>query len=183
MSFRWLLLGEASLAVVASAWAGMRGISLPFRMDVAGLGLALAATGVLTLTNFALYYLCRKTGRPASVLSFLQSEIFPLFYHRSLSQLLILAAAAGLGEELLFRGVIQQELGLGVASVLFGLLHGPSRELWPLALWAAAMGAMLGVLYQVSGNLFVPVLSHALYDGAALVYIGRSRARGAGETT
>ena len=89
----------------------------------------------------------------------------------SVWQLLLLSAAAGLGEELLFRGVIQEELGLGVASVLFGLMHGPTRELWPLAIWAAAMGAVLGVLYQVSGNLFVPSLSHALYDGAALVYI------------
>jgi len=88
-------------------------------------------------------------------------------------QLVLLSAAAGLGEELLFRGVIQEELGLGIASVAFGLMHDPTRELWPLALWAAAVGAILGVLYQVTGNLFVPVLSHTLYDSAALVYIGR----------
>jgi hypothetical protein len=142
-------------------------------MDLAATGLALEVTAGFVVVNFGLYHLSKRAGRPSGVLAFLESEIFPLFRGMSVPQLTLLAAAAGLGEELLFRGVIQEELGLGIASVLFGLLHGPTRELWPLALWAAVAGAALGVLYQVSGNLFVPALSHALYDGAALVYIAR----------
>lgn len=173
MSFRWLLLGESSLIVVAVVWSWLRGISVPYRVDLAATGLALAATAGLILVNFSLYHFSRRAGRPAEVHAFLESEVFSLFRHMPVWQLVLLSAAAGLGEELLFRGVIQEELGLGIASVVFGLMHGPTRELWPLALWAAAVGAILGVLYQVTGNLFVPALSHALYDSAALVYIGR----------
>jgi membrane protease YdiL (CAAX protease family) len=154
-------------------------------MDLAATRLALAATALFVVVNFGLYHLSKRTGRPAGVLAFLESELFSLFRGMSVGQLMLLAAAAGLGEELLFRGVIQEELGLGVASVLFGLMHGPTRELWPLALWAAAVGAVLGALYQVSGNLFVPALSHALYDAAALIYVGRrgGNSRAAGDAS
>jgi membrane protease YdiL (CAAX protease family) len=173
MSFGWLFFGECSLIVVALVWSGLRGIPIPFRMDLAATGLALAVTLGFVIINFSLYHLSRRAGRPAGVLAFLESELFSLFRGMPVWQLTLLAAAAGVGEELLFRGVIQEELGLGVASVLFGLMHGPTRELWPLALWAAVTGAVLGALYQVSGNLFVPTLSHALYDSAALIYFGR----------
>ncbi|MGH9462908.1 MAG: lysostaphin resistance A-like protein [Vicinamibacteria bacterium] len=173
MSFGWLFLGECSLIVVAFVWSGLRGISIPFRIDLAATGVALAATLGFVVVNFSLYHLSKRAGRPAGVLAFLESELFSLFRGMSVWQLTLLAAAAGLGEELLFRGVIQEELGLGVASVLFGLMHGPTEDLWPLALWAAVTGAALGALYQVSGNLFVPAVSHALYDSAALIYFGR----------
>ena len=173
MSFRWLLLGEGSLVVVAIVWSWLRGISIPYRVDLTASGVALAATAAFVLVNFSLYHLSRRAGRPAAVRAFLEGEIFPLFRRVPVWKLVLLSAVAGLGEELLFRGVIQEELGLGIASVAFGLMHGPTRELWSLALWAAAMGAVLGVLYQVSGNLFVPALSHALYDGVALIYISR----------
>lgn len=172
MSFWWLFLGEASLAVVAAIWAWLRGVSISYRVDLAATGIALAATAAFVLVNFTLYFLSKRAGRLGSVHAFLESEVFPLFRPLPVWKLLLLSSAAGVGEELLFRGVIQEELGLPVASVVFGLMHGPTRDLWPLALWATAMGAGLGVLYQASGNVFVPVVSHALYDGAALVYIG-----------
>jgi hypothetical protein len=33
-------------------------------------------------------------------------------------------------------------------------------------------------LYQASGNLFIPALAHALYDGAALLYVRRGGGTG-----
>ena len=123
--------------------------------------------------NLSLYFFGKRTGHPASVHAFLESEVFPFFRRASVPDLLGVAALAGLGEELFFRGVLQDELGIWIASAIFGLPHGPSRELWPLAVWATGMGVFLGALYQASGNLFVPALAHALYDGAALIYVRR----------
>ena len=87
---------------------------------------------------------------------------------------------AGLGEELLFRGVIQSWLvsetnlwlGLAVTSILFGLAHFISRT---YAVYAAVVGAYLGWLFIAFDNLLVPILTHAAYDFFALVYLVRLR--------
>jgi len=102
------------------------------------------------------------------------------------ADLALLSAAAGIGEELLFRGLIQPALGawLGpasgwvLASVLFGLAHPFSAT---YILVAGGMGAYLGALGLATGNLLVPIVAHALYDFAALVVlVGPRRGRGMG---
>lgn len=85
-----------------------------------------------------------------------------------------LGVAAGLGEELLFRGILQYELAsrmgssiaaVGLSSVLFGLLHAVT----PLyAIMAGLASVYFGSLYLTSGNLAVPILCHTLYDIGAL---------------
>lgn len=177
-SLRWLMLGEGGFVIVAMVWARWRGVRIPFWIDVGSVGVALLATAGLLAVNFSLYFLGKRTGHPAPVHTFLESEVFPLFRRASVADLLGVAALAGLGEELFFRGVLQDELGIWIASAIFGLPHGPSRELWPLAVWATGMGVFLGALYQASGNLFIPALAHALYDGAALLYVRRGGGTG-----
>jgi hypothetical protein len=88
----------------------------------------------------------------------------------------MLGLAAGIGEELLFRGVLQYELqqqvdstavALGVSSVIFGLLHA----ITPLyAILATLASLYFGWLYLISDNLLVPVTAHAFYDFIALLY-------------
>jgi membrane protease YdiL (CAAX protease family) len=77
-----------------------------------------------------------------------------------------IALAAGIGEEVLFRGALQDRLGFLLASALFGLLH-PFTPAY--AALAGLLGAYLGWLQLRQGNLLVPILAHALYDMAALV--------------
>ena len=73
-----------------------------------------------------------------------------------------LAVASGVGEEMLFRGWLQAEVGLVGASVLFGAAHVWGREGWPYGLYAAVMGAGLGGLLIVTGSLWAPILAHGL---------------------
>lgn len=99
-----------------------------------------------------------------------------VFRGRGVAGVVVVSALAGLGEELLFRGVIQAGVsasfgvwtGLAVASVLFGLMHALSRAYFVLA---TAMGLYLGGLYQVTDNLLLPVLVHGLYDAIAIGYL------------
>jgi len=88
---------------------------------------------------------------------------------------LALGFAAGFGEEMLFRGVLQYGLAakvgtvgsLVVASVIFGALHAVT----PLyALLAGIASVYFGYLYLCFGNLAVPIFAHALYDVGALYY-------------
>jgi len=88
---------------------------------------------------------------------------------------LLVSLLAGIGEELLFRGVVQAGLsswsnpaiGIVAASVLFGLAHAVSVSYLVLA---TLMGLYLGLLYHWTGNLLVPVIVHALYDWIAIHY-------------
>lgn len=103
-------------------------------------------------------------------------QILPLFKNASLPQLALLSALAGLGEEALFRGVLQTWLaqhlgdagGLVLASIVFGLAHFINRS---YALLATLIGLYLGWLYLTSGNLLLPVIAHGLYDFVALIVL------------
>jgi membrane protease YdiL (CAAX protease family) len=70
---------------------------------------------------------------------------------------------------MLFRGFLQAWLetmlgslgGLLVASFLFGAAHPITAG---YVVIATLMGGYLGWLWQASGNLLVPIVTHALYD-------------------
>ena len=74
-------------------------------------------------------------------------------------------------EELFWRGFVQhnmqaflgRELGLVLASILYALAHVCSLN--PLLVIAALFGGLFwGVLYQLRGNLFLVILSHAIWS-------------------
>lgn len=87
-----------------------------------------------------------------------------------------LFSSVGVGEEALFRGVIQTELeerwglpGVAVASAIFGAIHiGNFRDAKTIAIaipTLSTLGAVLGVAYRERGyTLAVPVAMHFWYD-------------------
>jgi CAAX protease family protein len=105
-------------------------------------------------------------------------QIGPALAGCSVAELALLALAAGGSEEVLFRGVIQTGLGravpawlaLIVASAAFGLVHFASRA---YAVVAGVIGIYLGALFLVQGSLLAPIITHALYDFVALLYVAR----------
>jgi membrane protease YdiL (CAAX protease family) len=110
--------------------------------------------------------------------------LVPMFRDCRLLELALISALAGVGEEMLFRGVIQQAvadwvggsagpwIGLAVAAALFGLLHWITPT---YAALAALMSVYLGWLWIDTENLLVPILAHAVYDFLALVYLAKIR--------
>lgn len=103
----------------------------------------------------------------------IQRLLLPFFRDAGPLAVALVAALAGLGEELLFRGVIQAGLtewlgpttGLLLASLAFGLAHSITPAYLVLA---TLMGLYMGLLYQWSDNLLLPVIVHALYDWIAI---------------
>lgn len=83
----------------------------------------------------------------------------------SLETIIIIAITSSIGEEFLFRGVIQAYLGLTFTSLLFGIVHFPINErLLPWTIMATLMGFVLGGLYAYSGHLLAPILLHFLIN-------------------
>lgn len=89
--------------------------------------------------------------------------------------LMLLLAAAVLtpfGEEILFRGVVANALnrygawaGVGLSSVVFGLVHGVSVIL-PVAIM---VGLLAAVLFRRTGSVWPCVVLHCVYNGVNVV--------------
>jgi uncharacterized protein len=102
----------------------------------------------------------------------LHQELRPLARDLSAVGIVALAVTSSLGEELLFRGLLQPWLGLWLQAALFGVLHqlaGPSRWVW--AGWAALVGLALGAIFELTGSLAGPLAAHALINGLNLSYL------------
>ncbi|MGI6552258.1 MAG: CPBP family intramembrane glutamic endopeptidase [Bacillota bacterium] len=84
--------------------------------------------------------------------------------------LLFMGIGSALGEEILFRGVLQPLLGIFVSSFIFGLLHtGGKRALWGYGLAAFGIGMVFAHIYQISGELLIPVIAHGVYNGLIIL--------------
>ena len=77
------------------------------------------------------------------------------------------SVAAGVGEEILFRGALQPRLGVVLTAVLFGALHVQYQV--PGMIMIVLMGIALGILKNRTSTSFT-ALVHVLYDiGAFLI--------------
>lgn len=89
--------------------------------------------------------------------------------------ILLVSLAAGVGEELLFRGFLQGWLtesfglaaGVLLASLAFALAHSLS---WAYAIFAFLAGLFFAYLFFASGSLVAVILTHGIYDYFAILY-------------
>jgi len=167
------------LVVVAAVWCGLRGMDLPVLGPRPATGLLLglataAGTVLLSLLAYRLIPVSRKIAE----------ELAPSLVDRmDRSGLVLLALFSGIGEEVFFRGAMQQEFGILISSVAFGLAHvGPDRRYLLWTAWAVLAGVVFGVLFEVTGGLLAPVTAHAAHNAATLLIWKRSRAGGPGAT-
>jgi CAAX protease family protein len=142
-------------------------------------GAAWGLVGTLPLLGLLALLLKVRWRWMQEIIDFFDRIVRPLLGQCSLPQLGALSLLAGFGEELLFRALIQggcsRLIGLwpalAAASLLFGVFHWVTRA---YALLAGAIGAYLGLLWIISGNLLAPIITHAVYDFIALVYFLRA---------
>lgn len=92
-----------------------------------------------------------------------------------LFNIIILAVFAGVGEELFFRGCLQQIIGkivlnkhiaVWITAFIFSALHFQFYGFVPRFL----LGALLGYLFIWSGNLFIPVLIHIVHNAITVIF-------------
>ena len=167
---------EGALGAVGWALCAWRDVPLAPRMTVSSdvwLRSVIASQPMLLL----LLFLTRSEWRPiAELRRQVEPLVSELFRNVSWLGLAVVAIAAGVGEEVLFRGALQPlaerwwgpVAGLIVVSVLFGALHAASPMYFVLA---TIVGFYLGWLAQHFDDLTAPIFVHAVYDFAALVVL------------
>jgi membrane protease YdiL (CAAX protease family) len=177
------LLGTAG-ALVAVPWGLARRLELPraelFRLrplppatilwTVVATAAAVPAVDRLTALNLRLlprptwYEEALAEARPESVVGWLLAVA-------------AVVAVGPLGEEMVFRGLLQRagrpavgrRQALWLTAVLFAAVHLQPYHLLGLL----GVGALLGFLFERSGSLLAPLLAHALYNGVSLVSLGQ----------
>jgi membrane protease YdiL (CAAX protease family) len=90
--------------------------------------------------------------------------------------LLVVGLGAGIGEEIMFRGVlfriVEEGLGtwwaLAISALLFGAIHiaNPGATLWSSAAIAIEAGLLFGLLYHVTRSLPICMGVHAAWNFA-----------------
>jgi membrane protease YdiL (CAAX protease family) len=191
MRLLWVSLGialELSLAGVACLLGWLFKVSLleHFRWSV--IDALLGAVASIPLLVAFLILLWWPVGPLARIQRFLEEVIRPILGNSTLLELAAISLAAGIGEELLFRGVLQELLcrwlnpwlGIALASLVFGLCH-PISAVYVLI--TGLFGIYLGVCWVLSDNLLVVIVTHGAYDFFALVYLFRFYTAKAADTT
>jgi membrane protease YdiL (CAAX protease family) len=92
----------------------------------------------------------------------------------SYKEILVLAVASSVGEELLFRGALQPIVGIWAQAIVFALLHiGPGLRFLPWTASALVIGLLFGFLFQLTGDLGGPIVAHFAINYLNLHFIAR----------
>jgi uncharacterized protein len=140
-----------------------------------------AVRGALATVPLVLLFLAIirwPVGPLAKIKDFCEKEFVPLLAGSSWSDIALIALSAGVGEEMLFRGVLQSSLigslgmtlGLVLSSLLFGMLHPISLAYIVLSV---LVGVYLGGTVILSENLLTAIVTHTLYDFSLMAYLLR----------
>ncbi len=185
---RFFLLGISSAAFagcVAVTFAGqfITGASATATLTESDLADPLTWLGaaLVTLPMFTLLYLERgsRFARLRELWELSGDLLGPVVARVTFAELVVVSLFAGIGEELLFRGLLQSWLGtygllvaLVVPNLLFGVLHWVSRD---YAVCAFCIGLYFSCLlhFADSVNLVTLMIAHSLYDLVALTCLAR----------
>lgn len=156
-----------------------------FRLDRRPLGRNILYSVLFILVSFPMaqftYWLNQKIPLPQwaiemekSAEAMLQSVLNMQSPAELLFNLLVVAVIPAIGEELLFRGVVQQKLekGLGsavgavwITAILFSAIHLQFQGFFPRMI----LGAVLGYLLIWTRNLWIPIIAHFIFNGAQVL--------------
>lgn len=129
------------------------------------LGTALGLTGV---------WLSQRLDRSVPAIRKLGDRFAAILAGVSTRDAVVLAALSSVGEELFFRGCMQEQWGLWPATILFAVVHSGPQKLY---LWwtasAFVFGLGLALLYEHHGGLLAPILMHFTINAINIRFLGQ----------
>jgi len=166
----------AALFILATVGLSIRhglGQGPPFDITLANTVWGLAALGVILTSDGLIYAVLRLTFGDSFQRRYL--ELANEYRGQTWSAIFAGALLAGVGEEMIFRGVSLQPWFLASAAILFGLLHHIRRSLWPFTLWSIWQGLLLAAAIYFTGALWVTMVAHFLHDFIGFLVFRRAR--------
>lgn len=168
----------ALVAPVAFVLASLVSVDLLSLLSPRPAALAAGAAATAPLLAFLVWFM-RSQWRPVSEFRRSQIKFFSeIGFRFTRLRNVLLSLVAGVGEELLFRGVLQTLAerqfpilaAIVIPNILFAALHART----PLyALAAGLVGIYLGALFWMTESLAAAIIAHGLYDLVALEWTRR----------
>jgi membrane protease YdiL (CAAX protease family) len=167
-SWRYLLLNRSSRLPVYLLTFALMFVSLPFINWMIDLNQSLSLPGFLA--GMEAWMKAAEEQAEKLTAAFLEMPTLGSF----LFNLFMIALLPAIGEELLFRGLVQRllrewlgnvHLAIFIAAFLFSALHMQFYGFLPRMM----LGVMFGYLFYWSGSLWVPVFAHFINNGSAVV--------------
>jgi membrane protease YdiL (CAAX protease family) len=168
--FQFFMLIQLGFMLVGLVWMGLSGYSAlqnpdPLRDSIAFFLLFFGLVGLELLFS----RLFPQSFRAAEAL---HGQLGAAMRSQGVShhQALLLALASGLGEEIFFRGALQNALfggwlGVLLQAIVFTVLHPvPDRRAWSYSLFIFFGGLMFGAAYLLTESLIPGILAHYLHN-------------------
>lgn len=164
---------EGLLLLGAAGWIFFGNIPLaPFLIPSQKAIFLGVLTGAGTATISWLIYLSGKYIKLfAGLRRFSKDFLAPMVTSLTLVDILVMSLVSGFCEEVLFRGIIQRESNIFCASLVFGIFHDPSFRHLSFVLAATIAGAIMGLLYLQTENLWAPITAHAVHNAISLLIL------------
>jgi len=157
---------------------GIRHSHLPFTLTINPREIALGIAGSLWLAAWTLLvqygYSVAKGKAYARDLT---ASLASVYVGAGVAQIIFGGVTAACGEELFFRGFLQQRFGIIPASLLFMLAHFGGKKIRVVSLWSVFQALYLGLFFAWSKNLLVPMIAHGLFDIGGMIYFHEFMAR------
>jgi membrane protease YdiL (CAAX protease family) len=172
-----VMVAYLALGALALGWGSLRGQPNVWHLSgkepavLAGLVCGLAAgLGIVFASRMALY---RFEWARA-----LHRELRHLLFPLSDVEIVVLAAASSVGEEMFFRGAMLPAIGLLGSSAIFALLHiGPKARHLPWTASSFGAGLLFGAIFLWTGDLTGPVVAHFLVNFLNLRHVAEVELR------
>lgn len=166
---------EGGLLLLATLWCFNTGVNLKdaLKPDVIPVGIGIVAGAATACSGFVSLFLAGKSDPKSKIYelrSLVYDHVAPLFAELSVIDILLIAASTGFCEEIFFRGILQSELGIIFAAVLFGMIHCASIIMLPYAIWTFVAGIFLGYLYVWTDSLWTPIFAHGINNLLVILY-------------
>ena len=165
------------LSAVALAWGTLRG--QPNVWHLAGSDPAVV-TGILggLAAGLLIVFASRMALYRFEWARWLHRELRHLLFPLTDFEIVVLAVASSVGEEMFFRGAMLPAIGLVGSSAIFALLHiGPKARHLPWTASSFAVGLLFGAMFQWTGDLTGPVVAHFLVNFLNLRHVAQVELR------
>lgn len=157
---------EAILLLLATAWSYLAGLQLmpAFVFSYKAMLIGCGAGVAMALTGYALFLISSRVPMLGQLHDIVHNNLIPLVADLKPLDILVVAMLSGFCEEVFFRGVAQQQFGIVITSLAFGIFHDPSFRHVSYSILACLYGFALGYLFQYTGSIWAPIFAHTVHN-------------------
>jgi membrane protease YdiL (CAAX protease family) len=164
------LLGAAALG-----WGTLRGQPDIYRLPGSSTARLAVSPFVGVALGLAVVFLSRLAVHRLEWARVLHREFHAVVHELNSREIVVLAVASSVGEELFFRGALLPVVGLLPSSVVFAALHvRPQLRFLPWTAMSLIMGLVLGSMFLWLGDLGGPIAAHFTVNLLNLNYIAKT---------